>query len=465
MSRANETELALLKLIASSMVHIVGKEHVLFVAPYFVEYENGNMTNLRMPELDHPFIDYLGCSDDCKGYNENLWKKYHEEGRSRKPHSNPKIWEHILNLKSEGGEKSIKAKEIDLKALIEEKEHEEFHVHFHGEASVHTVLVSEVRQACNTLIAIISVTLCNADEFKLIDKKNALENYLGFLEKGRYLAIRQELNAAMMNVRLWREWRTQRNAHHWGDEPRQTNFIGNFCANPNESVRLLRKDYGLDFSKAIEPESHDGRPGLSDLVSINDKGNRRIERVIRNRFEALSRERYCSCTVTVWVDKQYDYLWFNALAVADTLAHVVRTYSELSASEGSRLWVSETQGDNRFVNCNIKISADEENISAYVAMYECGLVGKEVKIDISGNHLESFVKCAYIAGAQSVLIRWFDPDFGEFQVRAISASLEVTSTTYPASLPKDFTGVFFEIKGERLKGTGAYLVTEPTYEH
>ena len=462
MSRANETELALLKLIASSMVHIVGKEHVLFVTPYFVEYENGDMTNLRMPELDHPFIDYLGCSDDCKGYNENLWKKYHEVGRSRKPHSNPKIWEHILSLKSEGGEKSIKAKEIDLKALIEEKEHEEFHVHFHGETSVHTVLVSEVRQACNTLIAVISVTLCNADEAKLNDKKNALENYLGFLEKGKYLAIRQELNAAMMDVRKWREWRMEYKSNHWGDESRT--FLSHYYDNTNESVRLIKKDYGLDFNKAIQPESHDGRPGLQDLVTI-DPGNGRIRRVIENRLAALNRDRYCPYAVSVTVEGKYDYLWFNALAVADTLSHVVRTYSELPSSPGDRLWISETQGHNHFVNCTINIYGNDTNVTAVIAIHECGLVGTGIYEERGGNHLKSIIECATFAGARSILVRWFNPHSGEFEIRAISPTLEFSSVTSPPSLPKDLTGFFFEVKGEflhdREKSFAAFLVTEP----
>ncbi|WP_333875781.1 hypothetical protein [Methylobacter sp.] len=459
MSRATESELALLKLISSSIIHIVGDNDILFVAPYLVEYEDGKMAKLRMPALDHPFNCFMGDGDD-KAHNETLWKKFHEEGRMDKSSS---IWTHILESDTDTNlsDIGILDKSLDLDQL--KTIGEEFRPLRKNNVTTCTAIVSEVKQSSKHIIAVISVVLGPLVDVTPV--KDKIKNYLTFLQSGSYLNLQKELAIAKASVRDWHAFRNLENINHISENDY---YFNSFII---KAPKPFVKDFGNgDLNQANRPISHSGRPSLKDLSQTNSECGR-IKRVIKDRINAVFQDSFTNFSITVNAG-EYDYLWFNALALADTFANAISAYNSLSPeldtkANVERMFLSKTTpGKHSFVNCIVDIKQSEAGIDAFISIHENGLVGNELRIDTRGNHLSSIAKCATLSGADSLYAQWVDMATGQLVCERVLSSSEdtwgvggkiserINGNNVPKNLPKGLTGFFFQIQGKLNCGFG-----------
>lgn len=396
MSRPTNPECALLKLLATSIIFLVEEKHRLkveFCLPYLVENDIYKAPRfLWLPDLDEPFKSYVSTEE-----NKKLWESFHTNGRKKDEAIS--IWKFISDIGACHCEEHIHidvTHELGCDLTLAPKG--EFEI---NELEDKVLVLTTARQSCGTLIAVITLVLPDT-KIKVIDElKQDVKKYMGHVQKSRYLGLFKELNLPSINAATWKNMRMTPGANHWGDE---SDDYKEFFACTEEWCKQLKLDFSGNFKESdLIDESH-GRPALRDILSI-DKSDGRIQRVIecrvRSQIGENSRIKWMvGAEVTLKVIEEgkeievaHDYLWFNALAVADCLVGAIKGYGGLT-SETTRIKVNDYYKAHPFVFMHLLLRVNYLEVQ----IYEPGLEGEFV-VKGTGNAFENILEPAKNSGA------------------------------------------------------------------
>lgn len=442
MARPTTHEFSLLKLLATSTIFLIEEMHnakVELCLPYLVEHNSYKKPDiLWLPDLDYPFSTYVS------GDNKTLWQKFHDAGRQR--NEDISIWSFVSEVEKIPleGQKTIHV-EIKQGGTLKQAQAGEFTV---MDLQKKTIVLATARQSCGTLISVISFmfSACFVDNQQKL--KDSIEKYLEHIGKSRYLMLFKDLNLPSINVATWTAMRKKEGANHWGDEG-GVGFVTFTCCT-EDWCRQLRSDFSGDFSESNRTDESRGRPALLDILS-RDTAKGRIQRVIECRVRSLIGK---NSRVTWMVGAEvgdHDYLWFNALAIADCFAAAIKGYGEL-LSATDRVLISDYYKAHPFVILHLSLSNLSENkYDLNVHIYEPGLIGSAVK-ENTGCSLQRVIIPAINAGAREVMLIVSGKYYRVAQLQGANVKYEVVEVTNPTNLPfSGFTGFVFNIHGKLCK--------------
>lgn len=443
-------EFAFLKLMATSVAHLLlsRRRKLRFVTPYLVRHSHGQPTSLWLPDCDGPFEKYV---NDCRGdshHNNELWNKYHKHGRQRDV--NVSIWNYILeNCRSPDTDIQVNSTKVALVGNMDNEFRLDKNLSPTKKKS-YNILVVTAYQSCRTLVAVMSFTVSS------IDKKDikTIREYLMRIKEGRYLRFFVDLNLPKIGHEIWHEMRLTKGINHWGESKELYEGLRR-C--DKEWCKELKRDYTDDYDEANVVDHSLGRPSINDVLSVKkEKG--RLQRIIEQRVKAeLSeyRGRTINYDIEVEVGK-YDYMWFNALAVSDSIAAAIKGYSEILTEVGAdRLYVNEWVSASGWIKC--KVSGTKRYKATYILrvdIYEAGLQGKRAEIIRTANSLRSVCIPAFAAGAEEIFIDFLGEKNGSKRRTSIKIDnglgmlkLNSVSISKPIAL-NPFTGIWYEIRGK-----------------
>lgn len=441
MARPTTHEFALLKLLATSIIFFIeGKYNstVELCLPYLIEHDSNKEPNiLWLPDLDYPFSNYV-LND-----NKALWNEFHIRGRLR--NTDVSIWNFIAEI-----EKQVSCETPPIYTEI--KEGKDLKQANAAEFSVpdlreKIIVLAAVRQSCGTLISVITFMLGGIDGKDHRNLEVDVKKYLEHVRQSRYLMLFQDLNLPSINATIWKAMRIENGANHWGASQVQFAY---FSACSKEWCKQLKLDFSGDFNESGRADDSRGRPSLNDILS-RDSSNGRIQRVIENRVRSLLGE---TSKVRWMVGTEvgtHDYLWFNALAVADCFVAAVRGYEELLASN-ERVIINNYYKAHPFVILHLCFLEDN---CLEVQIYEPGLEGAVERFN-TGNSLRSMLNPAKIAGADKLILFVKDKAF-----HVVGGETVEIEEQYKLESPfSNFTGLIFHIQSEFNKKR---LVLRETY--
>ncbi len=460
--RPQKNELSILKLLGISVLHLLDREgnKVRFLAPYLVGHSStGEPETLWFPDLDNAFEGYVDdVSGDCD-HNRKLWKTFQEEGR--KKDQEVKIWNYIdSHLKKRSGTQLSGTQLIDIdlvRITFHEDEENEFRIC--KKKTDFNLLVATVYQSCRTLISVISVA-AKADQSFTGDDQVVLREYLQQVQKGQYLSFLQQLNMPQIDSTLWNAMRIHGDeSNHWGDD---VEGYASFYSCEQPWCRAIKLDFNDEFEDASKP-GHFGRPTIKEVLSIEPPANC-LQEVIKRRIEAeLGGTNIQNDEWDVEVRSNVpNYMWFNAIAVADSVAAAIKGYLSIKNGSDSRMKIDEWYS-NLGVRCVVSASTDNgSSITVSVRIYEPGLVGK-AKQARAGKGMQSIFSPAFIAGADEVHLEYFNDGASQgeritFQ-KENGVSSDSAATHQTAASTALFTGIWYVIKGTKNTAVDAWVVS------
>jgi hypothetical protein len=455
--KPNYRDFSLLKMLAVSVCHIVDpqQDRLCFIAPYIVQYKGVEPERLWLPEMDGVFKKFV---EDVNGdRNMSLWKKFHEEGRKRD--EGVSIWNYILTHM----DNNVSGVEVDLIDDVEMNGDDEFIV---GDNNIN-VLVATVYQSCGSLISVISLAALNDKNKKFTEQdKIKLKNYLEQVKDGRYINFISELNISTIGVDLWKNMRNEVAANHWGDS--KDNYINFWCCK-EDWANELKKDFDDDYENACVAGDY-GRPSIQQVLTVNE-GEAKLDDVIRRRISFILGD--MKCVPKIIFDNTgnndcWKYMWFNAMAVADSCAEAIRGY--LAIRDGiktdERIFVDDIY---KKVKCDSlcmltpTIYDDCKSIDLCVRIFEPGLTGK-LQISRVGSDINRILSPATIAGAHELYITYLNGEKDEQQTDKVVKKdrVQVEESVGRCDGCRNsllFTGICYKLKGRWNSDVAAYCIT------
>lgn len=478
MSKHSPDELALLKAIATSAIHIIeGGKYLRFVSPYLVEYEGSAPKRLWLPDLDFPFNAFVNDTSGDVEHNEKLWEKFNSEGRDKKDGGN--LWEYIKTHES-----GTDVKVGNVIARLSGQDNGEFRIHTVKELRDYTVIVALAYQSCGTLFAALSfVVKGDTEAEKIKEMESAIEQYLKHVQKSRFLSFGSTLLMPTLTAEAWnnlRQYIRRYGVWHWLDDMNE--YQNKFLADTSAILKPLHHDFGMSFKKALAADKSSGRPSIMEVLDCNNKTDR-INNTLDLRVQALLRQKGVSVPYTIVVDKQeitdelgneksYDYLWFNVFAVADSIVGSIISYHDLVAKSPThndgrnaedRLWINPLFKAHTGIQCNLKLKKNGETFDLSVSIHEIGLIGNRISArDGGGNHIAGIYKPAFLAGASEVFVEFLNVD-GKNRIWMTDSSVgefkDVSENRTSIGVP-GFTGVWYVIQGKENGGCMELVLPE-----
>jgi len=253
-------------------------------------------------------------------------------------------------------------------------------------------------------------------------------------------------------------------AHHWWEKDRYRELT----TYSSRWAKLLLRDFSNEWKETDKVDYKTGRPRLKDVLQdAHDSG--RILRVVQQRIMAVNHSLNIPLVLQDMHVGENDYLWFNAMALADCLLSAHAGYEELwQSKQKHRLYVdSDSVSPSVRLKLSILPMGDNGTIDLEVSIIEQGLTGCVNLRDPekSGSTLLAFLKHAQRTGAQNISLVYINESNIKQKVNlTIQDNRPYISNPQPDNRTGHFTGFQFMIKGKKVRdglNTSSFVVVDP----